>query len=69
MAKQENKIAEDQSKNEDIFLQEALESYIMWKSKAIELQKADKDATMEHLYMKTYKKQLHLFTYEPEDKE
>jgi hypothetical protein len=62
MAKQENKIAEVQSKNEDTFLQEALESYIMWKSKAIELQKADKDATRELMYADTYRDQLHAFT-------
>jgi len=67
--KQENKIAELQSENENIFLREALENYIMWKSKALELQKADKDATMELMYASTFRMQLNAFTLESKNKE
>ena len=61
MAKIE-KIAEIQSENEDTFLSEALKNYIFWKKKALELQKADKDATKEIEYSKVYKAQLNAFT-------
>jgi hypothetical protein len=67
--KQGNKIAELQSENENIFLREALENYIMWKSKALELQKADKDATMELMYASTFRMQLNAFTSESKNKE
>ena len=67
--KQGNKIAESQSENENIFLREALENYIMWKSKALELQKADKDATMELMYASTFRMQLNAFTSESKNKE